>query len=54
MKKLSHPIKVQFICYTCDSKEVIIVKVFKSYRSWSTFDDKLFCRYAEVNSSIIF
>lgn len=54
MKKLSHPIKVQFICYTYDSKESIIVKEFKSYRAWSTYEYKLFCRFAEVNSSIIF
>ena len=54
MKKLSHPIKVQFICYTSDSKESIIVKEFKTYRSWSTFEDKLYERFAEVNSYIIF
>lgn len=54
MKKLSHPIKVQFICYTYDSKESIFVKEFKTYRAWSTFEDKLFERFAEVSSDIIF
>lgn len=54
MKKPIHPIKVQFICYTHTSKEVVIVKVFKTYRAWSTYEYKLFCRFAEVNSNIIF
>ena len=48
MNKPSHPIKVQFICYTYDSKEVIIVKVFKTYRSWSSFEDKLRDRYVPI------
>ena len=54
MKKPSHPIKVLFLCYTRSSKEVVIVKVFKTYRAWSTFEDKLYDRYVEVHSSIIF
>lgn len=53
MKKPSHPIKVRFLCYTRSSKEVVIVKVFKTYRSWSTFEDNLYDRFVEVNSSII-
>lgn len=52
MNKPIRPVKVKFVCYTNSFTDVIFTKVFKTYRSWSVFEDKLKAtpRYVQVDS----
>ena len=51
MKKLIRPVLVTFVCYTDSFSSVVFTQVFKTYRAWTIYENKLRDNYALVESS---